>query len=349
MPSNRDLNPSNFPKVVSTFSGAGGSCLGYEQAGYDVVWANEFIPAAAQTYAANHPDTILNTADIRTITPGHILGATGLDHGQIDLFDGSPPCAAYTTGGLTSATWGKQRRYSDTTQRTDDLFGEYIRLLDALQPKTFVAENVPGLASGVSVGHFKRIHASLAECGYRVTARKLDASRLGVPQRRVRVILVGVRNDLNIEPPHPVPGPVVPMAVVLGRLACLWTHNPRNSTARWDRIFASRPMPTLQASGIHGRAIRQHLLTGAPPISHDPDTGDDLTTMADDHVLGEHPHPARTRSFTIAELKALCGFPDDYILTGTYAQRWERLGRAVPPPMMRAVATTLREAVLSAA
>jgi len=336
------------PKVVSTFSGAGGSCLGYEQAGYDVVWANEFIPAAAQTYAANHRDTILNCADIRTITPGHILSATGLSVGEIDLLDGSPPCAAYTTGGLTSATWGKVRRYSDTTQRTDDLFGEYIRLLDALQPKTFVAENVPGLASGVSVGHFKTIHAALAGCGYRVAARKLDASRLGVPQKRVRVIFVGVRNDLDIEPPHPTPGPVVPMSVVLGRLACLWTHNPRNSNARWDRIHAARPLPTLQASGIHGRAIRQAILTGAPPLRIDPDTGVDLTTLADDHVLSEHPHPDRTRSFSISELKALCGFPDDYILTGTYAQRWERLGRAVPPPMMRAVAATLKDTVLCA-
>ena len=64
------------PRVVSTFSGAGGSCLGYEQAGYDVVWANEFIPAAPATYAANHTDTILDTRDIREITPGAILTIT---------------------------------------------------------------------------------------------------------------------------------------------------------------------------------------------------------------------------------------------------------------------------------
>lgn len=350
MPSNRDLNPSNFPKptVVSTFSGAGGSCLGYEQAGYDVVWANEFVPAAAATYAANHPDTILDTHDIRTVTPGHILSATGLDPGDIDLFDGSPPCASFSTGGARSANWGKVKKYSDTKQRTDDLFDEYIRLLRGLQPKTFVAENVPGLARGPAVGYFKHVHAELQACGYRVQAQVLDACRLGVPQARRRIIFVGVRQDLNIAPPHPTPGPRVPMSTVLGPKAVLWVNNPRNKNATWDRIPATRPCPTVQAVGIHGRAIPQVCLTGVTPMDLDPEVGTTLhLTYA--NLLAEHPHPTDARLFTITELKQLCGFPVDYRLTGTYAQRWERLGRAVPPPMMRAVAATLKGAVLSAA
>src|SRR5688500_17629891 len=87
--------PFNGLKVVSTFSGTGGSCLGYRMAGFSVVWASEFVPAAAACYRANAaPDSILDTRDIRTIKPQEILKAIGLKKGQVDLLDGSPPCAS---------------------------------------------------------------------------------------------------------------------------------------------------------------------------------------------------------------------------------------------------------------
>ncbi len=341
MPYNRE------PTVISTFSGAGGSSTGYEQAGYRVLWANEFIKAAADTYAANHPTTILDTRDIRQITPGQIMKATGLGKGELDLMDGSPPCASFSTGGARSANWGKVTKYSDTRQRTDDLFDEYIRLLDGIQPRTFVAENVPGLARGPSVGYFKHVHAALEACGYRVRATQLDACRLGVPQARKRILFIGVRRDLGYLPPIPEAGRLTPMSTVLGPTATLWVASPPNKNSMWDRIPAHRACPTVQAVGIHGRAIPQTIVTGVPRHDLDPEVGCDLHQTYP-HLIKNHPHLATGRVFTIAELKGLCGFPADYILTGTYAQRWERLGRAVPPPMMRAVATTVKEVVLSA-
>jgi DNA (cytosine-5)-methyltransferase 1 len=337
------------PTVASLFSGAGGSSTGYEQAGYRVLWANEFIEAAANTYRANHPDTILDTRDIRTVTAGSILTATGLDQGDLDLLDGSPPCASFSTGGARSKNWGKVKKYSDTKQRTDDLFNEYIRILHGLQPKTFVAENVPGLTRGPSVGWFKNIYAGLEKCGYRVETRTLDASRLGVPQRRRRVIFVGVRNDLGLDPAFPEPGRTVPMSAVLGPRAVLWVNNPRNKKGHdWDRILAHQPCPTVQAVGIHGRAISQCCVTGVTPHTLDPEVGCALN-LTYPHLLDQRMRNRDPRVFTIRELKRLCGFPVDYILTGTYAQRWERLGRAVPPPMMRAVAETVKDRVLCAA
>ena len=91
--------PWNGYNVVSTFSGGGGSCLGYEMAGYHVVWANEFIPEAQKTYRLNHPNTFLNTHDIRTVTAEQIIKETNIPKGEIDLFDGSPPCCAFSTSG----------------------------------------------------------------------------------------------------------------------------------------------------------------------------------------------------------------------------------------------------------
>ena len=121
--------PWNGLNVVSTFSGCGGSCLGYRMAGYRVLWANEFIPAAAETYRANHPTTILDTRDIRKVQPEDILKAIGLKAGELDAMEGSPPCASFTTAGKREKHWGKAKKYSDTVQRVDDLFFEYVRLV----------------------------------------------------------------------------------------------------------------------------------------------------------------------------------------------------------------------------
>ena len=81
--------PWNGYNVVSTFSGCGGSCLGFKMAGFKVLWANEFIPAAQDTYRANHKGTILDTRDIRKVQASEILDAIGLSKGQLDVFEGS--------------------------------------------------------------------------------------------------------------------------------------------------------------------------------------------------------------------------------------------------------------------
>lgn len=148
--------PWNGYNVVSTFSGGGGSCLGYRMAGYKVLWANEFVEEAQKTYRANHPNVHLDTRDIRDIKPEDILEQTGLKKGQLDLFDGSPPCCAFSTAGKREKAWGKKRAYSDNKVQTiEDLFNEYIRLLNGLKPKTFVAENVSGMVKGTAIGYFK--------------------------------------------------------------------------------------------------------------------------------------------------------------------------------------------------
>ena len=145
--------PSNGLTVVSTFSGCGGSCLGFRMAGYRALWASEFIEAARICYAANSAKgTILDGRDIREVDPRDILKAVKKKQGQIDVLEGSPPCASFSLLGKRNEHWGAARKYSETVQRTDDLFFEYIRILRGLRPKVFVAENVSGLVRGVSKG-----------------------------------------------------------------------------------------------------------------------------------------------------------------------------------------------------
>lgn len=209
--------------VASTFSGAGGSCLGYRMAGFSVAWASEFEPHAADTYRANHPGTVLDTRDVRQVTGADIREAVGR---EVDLLDGSPPCQSFSTAGKRSRGWGVVAGHADgTVQRSDDLFFEYARILGELRPRTFVAENVSGLVKGVAKGYFKRILAALSAQGYQVRARVLDAQWLGVPQQRNRVIFVGARDDLGTVPSFPVP---LPYRYSLGD-ACPWL-----ASMHWD-------------------------------------------------------------------------------------------------------------------
>lgn len=360
--------PWNGLNAISTFSGCGGSSLGYKMAGFKVLWANEFIPIAADTYRLNHPGTIVDQQDIRQVTAKGILDAIGLRVGELDLLDGSPPCASFSTAGKREAGWGKVKQYSETKQRTDDLFFEFIRLLEELQPKTFVAENVKGLVMGVAKGYFKQIYGSMEQAGYRVSCRVLDAQYFGVPQHRERAIFVGVRNDLDIPPSHPKPQTApVPLRqalpwIVQAKYGADWRDavhpsttvsaqqawNPWNSTQgteicladvdiegyaigrEWDRI------------GPGGKSAKYLSLVKAHPDKPSPC----VTGQSGLKSLAGVVHPYEKRKFTIPELKRICAFPDDFQLIGTYAQQWERLGRAVPPLMMKAIAEHVRDAIL---
>lgn len=205
----RKIKPNGL-KAISTFSGCGGSSLGYRMAGFRILWVNEFVKAARESYAANAaPRTIIDDRDIRDVDPLEVLKTVGLEPGELDLLDGSPPCASFSTAGKRQKGWGKSKKYSDRTQRSDDLFFEYVRFLDAMRPKVFVAENVSGLVKGVAKGYFKKILAAMKEAGggYEVEAKLLDAQWLGVPQQRQRIIFIGVRKDLGLKPAHPKPLP----------------------------------------------------------------------------------------------------------------------------------------------
>lgn len=332
--------PHNGFDAASTFSGCGGSSLGYKMAGFRVLWASEFIEAAQETYRANHPGTILDTRDIRDVRPEDVLDAIGKRPGELDLLDGSPPCASFSTAGKREAGWGRVRKYSDSKQRTDDLFFEFARLLAGIRPKTFVAENVAGLVRGVAKGYFLEILAALKACGYRVRCRVLDAQWLGVPQTRQRTIFVGVREDLGIEPAHPTP---LPYRYSI-RDAIPWLGSrdaPRaEMESRIDGYCTGREWSRLapgEQSDRYFNLVRAH-----------PDRP--VPTICSSHGspgIASATHPFEQRKFSIAELKRLCGFPDDFVLTGTYVQQWERLGRAVPPVMMAAVAATVRDRVLA--
>lgn len=354
--------------AVSTFSGAGGSCLGMKMAGFRIRWASEFIPMAAEVYRLNHPNTPLDERDIRQVSGEDILHAIGVEAGSIDLLEGSPPCASFSMSGKRDKRWGDVVKYSDTQQRVDDLFLEFARLVRDIQPKVFIAENVSGLIRGRAKGYFKEIFRALESCGYNVSSALLNAQWLGVPQSRERIFFQGVRKDLNKEPVFPKPfkycyalKDVLPYANKVMVRKGMW----RNSEKTPPTVVASGATitETAQMGGVgmlevnfHEYAIakewnklkqgqkseryynltRPHLDKPSPTITAE---GGNLGAAA---VV----HPVEFRKYTIEELKLIQSFPDDFKLTGTFQQQWERLGRSVPPLMMREIASTIAREVL---
>ena len=354
VPSMREIEqtPWNGYNVVSTFSGAGGSCLGYRMAGYRVIWSNEFIPAAQDTYRANHPNAHLNTSDIRNVTPEQVLEESGMDIGEIDIFDGSPPCAAFSTAGAREKHWGKAKKYSDTVTRVDDLFFEYTRLLKGLQPKTFVAENVSGLIKGVAKGYFKNIIGEMKSCGYEVNARLLNAKYLGVPQARERIIFVGVRKDLcdafDVHPTHPKPSlPIYTVGDALENIeqdeeqrVWLLREWANTTTGRDAQKMPKDPDKVIYWASFSGTNSKFNLIRASLKQPSN-------TILQTCSIGAAMPmHPLEDRTYTISELKRITSIPDDFILTGTYEQQWERLGRMVPPVMMSKIAKTIQTEVL---
>ena len=333
---------TNGLKVVSTFSGCGGACLGFEMAGYEIVYANEFVEAARETYAANHPNVHLDGRDIRTVKPEEILEITGLRKGELDVFEGSPPCASFSMAGARDKAWGKVKSYSDTKQRSDDLFFEFSRLLRGLQPKVFVAENVAGLVRGRARGYFKEILTELRSAGYVVSARVLDASWLGVPQARQRLVFVGVRRDLaatyGVEPIFPLP--------------LAYQYSLTDAISLGGEVLTNDP-ETGHKISLEGHAVGREW--DKTPIGGSSDKYFQLVRPALNKPIGtitatggqigaaSVAHPTQKRKFTLAEVRRLSSFPDDFVLTGTFQQRYERIGRSVPPFLYFAVAKTLRD------
>jgi DNA (cytosine-5)-methyltransferase 1 len=173
-------------KVVGLFSGAGGLDLGFKNAGFEVIWANEYDKSIWETYRNNHK-SYLDTRDIRKIPSNEIPDCDGII--------GGPPCQSWSEA-------GSLRGIEDSRGQ---LFYDFIRVIKYKKPKFFLAENVSGMLAERNTKAVKEFIQLFRECGYDVTMNLLNASDFGVPQDRKRVFYIGIRNDLGIKFQFPKP------------------------------------------------------------------------------------------------------------------------------------------------
>jgi DNA (cytosine-5)-methyltransferase 1 len=182
-------------KVFSCFACGGGSTMGYKLAGFDVLGCNEIDPKMIEAYKTNHNPKYaylepIQTFKNRTDLPKELY--------ELDILDGSPPCSSFSMAGNRDKDWGKEKKFREgqAEQVLDTLFFDFIDLAKELQPKVVVAENVKGLLMGNAKDYVIEIYKAFEEAGYYCQHFLLDASKMGVPQRRERVFFVSLRKDL---------------------------------------------------------------------------------------------------------------------------------------------------------
>ena len=182
-------------KVFSCFSCGGGSTMGYKLAGFDVIGCNEIDPKMMGAYIANHNPKFSFLEPIQTFKDRTDLPAELYD---LDILDGSPPCSSFSMAGNRDKDWGKEKKFREgqADQVLDTLFFDFIELAEKLQPKVVIAENVKGLLLGDARDYLWRIMEAFNEAGYYVGHKLLNASHMGVPQRRERVFFYAIRKDL---------------------------------------------------------------------------------------------------------------------------------------------------------
>jgi DNA (cytosine-5)-methyltransferase 1 len=182
-------------KVFSCFACGGGSTMGYKLAGYDVIGMNEIDPKMAECYIENHNPKYAFIEPIQEFKNREELPR---ELYNLDILDGSPPCSSFSMAGNREKDWGKEKKFREgqSKQVLDTLFFDFIDLAKRLQPKVVIAENVKGLLMGDARGYLGKIGAAFGEAGYKFDYKLLNASHMGVPQRRERVFFYAIRNDL---------------------------------------------------------------------------------------------------------------------------------------------------------
>lgn len=181
--------------VFSCFACGGGSTMGYKLAGFDVLGCNEIDPKMIEAYKANHNPKYAYLEPIQTFKERKDLPK---ELYNLDILDGSPPCSSFSMAGNREKDWGKEKKFREgqAEQTLDTLFFDFIDLAKELQPKIIVAENVKGLLMGSAKQYVRKIYKAFDEAGYYCQHWLLNASTMGVPQRRERVFFVCMRKDL---------------------------------------------------------------------------------------------------------------------------------------------------------
>lgn len=303
-------------KVVSLFSGAGGLDLGFKMAGHEIIWANDLYGDAVETYKKNLGDHIV-CEDISKVNEDEIP--------DCDIVIGGFPCQGFSVANT-------KRHVND---ERNELYKQLIRIIKSKNPKFFLAENVKGLTNLAKGEVFKMILSDFTELGYHVKYKILNAADYGVPQTRQRVIIVGVRNDINWEYVYPDP-----------------THSQKGDLGlpKWVSVSeALAPIPDPdKPNNILNHTYSKYKLNINGYIGHrllDPDKPAPTVTARGDNKGGVviHPHPNGQRRMSCRELATIQSFPMGFEFFGNNSSIYRQIGNAVPPLLGYAVANVFNQ------
>ncbi len=323
-------------KLASFFSGAGGLDLGFTKAGFNCIWANEFDKEIWETYAKNHPKTILDRRSITDIK--------SIDIPDCDGIIGGPPCQSWSEA-------GSLRGIND---KRGQLFFDFIRILSEKKPLFFLAENVSGMLLPVHRKSLENIKSMFRECGYTLSFQLLNAADYGVPQDRKRVFFVGYRDDLNISfqfpkgttienkillkdiigDIHGLELPALPLQKTNGEKCKIPNHEfmtggfstiymSRNRVRSWNEVSF-----TIQAGGRHAPCHPQ-----APKFIF-VEQNKRIFDPKNEHLY---------RRLSIRECARIQGFPDDFIFYyNNLTAGYKMIGNAVPVNLAYEIAKVIK-------
>jgi len=319
-------NPKRY-KVLSLFSGAGGLDLGftggfvylderYERLPFEILRAYDINPAAVRTYNANL-DQVCQLADVTQLKPGD------LPSGEVDIVLGGFPCQDFSVAG---------KRKGITVHR-GNLYKALVRIVEAKVPKVFVAENVKGLLSANEGLALRIITDDFANAGpgYRVYLGVLNAADFGVPQRRERVFIVGVRSDLPGEYQFPSPSH--------GNPGDIFSDLPPWRTAK--EALEDLEDEGKLASLANGGWSKARKNKGQGNVAIDPNKPSP-TIRAEHHGNIEF-HYSLPRRLSVREAARLQSFPDDFVFRASMSEAYKLVGNAVPPVLAWHVARSVAE------
>jgi len=382
-----DLKKSSDRKrfsYISFFAGGGGSTAGYKLAGGDARFVNEFQQVAVNTYLANWPDTPHICGDIKNVKGQQIMDMTGLKIGELAILDGSPPCPPFSMSGTKKKGWNKEKMaYGMKQQNIEDLTWEMIRITREMQPKVVICENVKGLTMDYAKQHLDRMVTDFEKEGYTTTYKVLNGIHYGVPQKRQRVFIVSVRNDVmddigmpwmtiqNIFPD----GATNEEATVEDAIGDLRLDNENSVEAyelcegvkksakyKWLKRLPKNPNKVVSVGDDvvgpwYDKVIAHRTKMGKelPDRKNSFFQSRRVPWNQASHTLSEqglmtslavHLHPEEDRGFTTKESARIMTLPEDYINTGTLNERLARIGLMVAPMMMKFLADSIYEKVL---
>lgn len=327
--------------ALDLFAGAGGTTQGLRDAGFAVVGAVENDRTAAETYAANHPETDLLARDIQRVQAPALAKRLFASDARLDLLTACPPCQPFSTLGS-----------GDADDPRNTLVSSLARFVKHLAPRAIMLENVPGLRREP---RFTRLLKGLAR-DYTLRQYLVQAADFGIPQRRRRIIVIGVQCGSGVEPPDDLlcaipegfdfsprtAGEALALADGLSAEVDP-VHRARTPAPKTlERIRAVTPgggraqLPEHLRLECHGRLERQDATSIYGRI--DPaQPAPTMTTRCTTPSCGRFVHPTEDRGLTLREAALLQSFPIDYKFCGGHDRIERQIGNAVPPRLAEAL------------
>lgn len=338
----KDNEVQTMYKAIELFAGAGGLALGIEQAGFETIGLIEVDKSASETLKINRPSWNVINEDIVNISSLDLEEYFSIKKGELDLISGGAPCQSFSYAG--------NRLGLEDSRGT--LFYHYALFLKKLQPKMFLFENVKGLISHDKGRTFKTICAIFKQEGYTINQKILNAWNYGVAQKRERLIMVGIRNELTDKIIFSYPEPYENKPVLRDVLLDVPESEGTRYSEHKQKIFEIVP------PGGYWRDIPEHIAkdymkscwnmgggrTGIlRRLSLDEPSLTVLTSPSQKQT--DRCHPLEPRPFTIRENARCQSFPDDWAFYGSVGQQYKQVGNAVPVNLAKEVGVKIREAL----